>query len=391
MTASSFGWLAHDDGERRRMMEVINLFRERGTLDELGIGTIRDTFADHFFPGTSTIQTRARYFFFIPWMYQQIEEERIPSSRAGRKARELHTHLVASLKKGGVGTSAGLIGIDAGDALQRLPSAIYWYGLGRWGIRSFPGSTDRYHASLDAHYREERAARTSDGGELINLARRNWLPSIPARPQAFLDTTTFDLTATEADFLIERVRRSAPDSLLAACLTPQTTRKSSAKAPWEIGTDTVPQRLRDDIEHARLFSLVMEGAALLYNRLLAEASAAHFAAADTARVDRYGAALAKWAADMAADGRVLAEWNQDDLWGRLLERLVLFMYLVRLVSCCLFLAKPAFILMSFWMIGRQMVIFPCPAGLREYPRSMLKPRLWMAPERSPSSSKSRYR
>ena len=135
----------------------------------------------------------------------------------------------------------------------------------------------------------------------------------------------------------------------------------------------------------------MEGAALLYNRLLAEASAAHFAAADTARVDRYGAALGQWAADMAADGDALAEWDQQDLWGRLMERLVLFMYLVRLVSCCLFLAKPAFILMSFWMIGRQMVIFPCPAGLREYPRSMLKPRLWMAPERSPSSSKSRYR
>lgn len=317
MIASSFGWLAHDDGERRRMMEVINLFRERGTLDELGIGTIRDTFADHFFPGTSTIQTRARYFLFIPWMYQQIEEERVPSSRAGRRARELHTQLVASLKKGGVGTSAGLIGIDAGDALQRLPSAIYWYGLGRWGIRLFPGSTDRYHASLDAHYREERAARTSDGGELINPARRNWLPSIPPRPQTFLDTATFDLTAAEADFLIERIRRSAPDSLLAACLTPQTTRKASAKAPWDIGTDQLPQRLRDDMEHARLFSLVMEGAALLYNRLLAEASAAHFAAADAARVDRYGTALGRWAADMAADSQALGQWDQEDLWSRL--------------------------------------------------------------------------
>ena len=319
MTASSFGWLAHDDGERRRMMEVIDLFRERGTLDELGIGTIRDTFAEHFFPGTSTVQTRARYFLFIPWMYRQIEEERVPSSRAGRRARELHTQLVTSLKKGGVGTNAGLIGIDAGDALQRLPSAIYWYGLGRWGIRLFPGSVDRYHASLDAHYREERAARTSDGGELINPARQNWLPSIPPRPQAFLDTTTFDLTATEADFLIERVRRSAPDSLLAACLTPQTTRKASAKAPWDIGTNQLPQRLLDDLEHARLFSLVMEGAALLYNRMLAEASAAHFVAADTARVDRYGTALGRWAADMAADGTALAAWSHEDLWSRLLE------------------------------------------------------------------------
>ena len=61
MTASTFGWLDHDEGERRRMMEVVNLFREKGTLDELGICTIRDTVAEHFFPGTSTIQSRIEY------------------------------------------------------------------------------------------------------------------------------------------------------------------------------------------------------------------------------------------------------------------------------------------------------------------------------------------
>ena len=71
MTASSFGWLAHDDGERRRMMEVINLFRERGTLDELRHRHDPRHVRGPLLPGTSTIQTRARYFLFIPWMYQQ--------------------------------------------------------------------------------------------------------------------------------------------------------------------------------------------------------------------------------------------------------------------------------------------------------------------------------
>ena len=47
---------------------------EPGTLDELGIGPIRDTIADTLFPGTSTIQTRARYFLFIPWILQKAEE-----------------------------------------------------------------------------------------------------------------------------------------------------------------------------------------------------------------------------------------------------------------------------------------------------------------------------
>ena len=36
-------------------------------LDELGIGLIRDGFSDLFFPGTSTIQTRAKYFFIVPY------------------------------------------------------------------------------------------------------------------------------------------------------------------------------------------------------------------------------------------------------------------------------------------------------------------------------------
>ena len=55
---SAFGWLDHSEQQRRQMLEIVNLFREKGTLDELGIGVIRDGFSDHFFPGTSTLQTR---------------------------------------------------------------------------------------------------------------------------------------------------------------------------------------------------------------------------------------------------------------------------------------------------------------------------------------------
>jgi len=56
----SLTWLDYSEQERRQAMEVIDLFREEETRDELGLGTIRDAFADLLFPGTSTIQTRAR-------------------------------------------------------------------------------------------------------------------------------------------------------------------------------------------------------------------------------------------------------------------------------------------------------------------------------------------
>ncbi|CAN5415544.1 hypothetical protein BH20CHL6_BH20CHL6_08750 [soil metagenome] len=60
------------------MLEVIDHFRDKGTLDELGFGTIRDSFSDHFVPGISTLQTRARYLLFVPWLYQRIERENVP-------------------------------------------------------------------------------------------------------------------------------------------------------------------------------------------------------------------------------------------------------------------------------------------------------------------------
>ncbi|NHB84268.1 hypothetical protein G7085_05605 [Tessaracoccus sp. HDW20] len=48
------------------MREIVELFMDRESRDELGIGVIRDTIADGLFPGTSTLLTRARYLLFIP-------------------------------------------------------------------------------------------------------------------------------------------------------------------------------------------------------------------------------------------------------------------------------------------------------------------------------------
>jgi hypothetical protein len=48
---STLGWLDTDNEQRRKMLEVIDLFKEEGTVDELGIGSIRDALADALFPG----------------------------------------------------------------------------------------------------------------------------------------------------------------------------------------------------------------------------------------------------------------------------------------------------------------------------------------------------
>jgi hypothetical protein len=130
---SAIGWIDFDDAERDRAQRLMDLFREQNSRDELGLGAIRDSIADHLFPGTSTIHTRLRYMLFIPWIFAGLPTHRAPREIAA-KARQDEILLRDALLAGD-STANGVIGKDAGAKLKRLPSSIYWSGLESWGIR----------------------------------------------------------------------------------------------------------------------------------------------------------------------------------------------------------------------------------------------------------------
>ncbi|WP_287346064.1 DUF6361 family protein [Mesorhizobium sp.] len=165
---SSLAWIDFDEAERQRAQRIMALFQERETRDELGLGGIRDSIADHLFPGTSTIQTRLRYMLFI---------------------------LANALKAGG--ESNGIIGRDAGADLQRLPSSVYWAGLGTWGIRLFPGSTDNLFSSMRHLQRSRPRVRESEDAASEARALQIWTPSLPPRPKDILEAVRFRLTPDE--------------------------------------------------------------------------------------------------------------------------------------------------------------------------------------------------
>jgi len=54
---------------------------------------------------------------------------------------------------------AGVFGRQAGGDLKRLPSMVYWAGLGAWGIRRFDLSQDDYHRSIGQIYRAATIAQ----------------------------------------------------------------------------------------------------------------------------------------------------------------------------------------------------------------------------------------
>ena len=84
---SAFVWLDYSERERRKMLDVVDLFREHDTRDELGVGSVRDAFADMLFPGTSTIMTRARHCLLVAWTYQRLERLQVRSAEVAARAR----------------------------------------------------------------------------------------------------------------------------------------------------------------------------------------------------------------------------------------------------------------------------------------------------------------
>ena len=78
---SHFGWVDFAEDDRQRMLDVVRLFQEQETRDELGEGTIRNAFSDYPLPGTSTIQTRARYMLLVPWIYKRLGAKVCPGPR----------------------------------------------------------------------------------------------------------------------------------------------------------------------------------------------------------------------------------------------------------------------------------------------------------------------
>jgi hypothetical protein len=303
---SSFTWLDYSEHERRKMLDVIDLFGEKTTRDELGIGGMRDAFADLLFPGTTTIQTVAKYFLFVPWMYMDLERKQVPSSKVAERARKFEIDLAKTL-----GDADGVIGKRAKDSLKRLPSSVYWQGLMAWGIRVYPKSQSEYHKSLDLHYARlkgrDATATEFDGEGVHGSSLATWHPSIVQPPVDFPGVATMELTLEEASYLRERIMTNCADSLLAHLLKKNVDVRGVPFA-WDLETP-LPEALSNPLGHARNFSEVMHGAQLLYNLILAEQSN------NDDRQGEYRERMNDWWVIIAQGNERFADWNLKQFWA----------------------------------------------------------------------------
>ena len=268
---SLLAWIDHDTKARERTLRILSLFQEKESRDELGLGSVRDSFADQLFPGTSTIQTRLRYMLFVPWIYQGLEDKRVPLGSFATQAEKIERILIEPLRHSE--DNQGTIGGRSGKGVLRLPASVYWAGLGTWGIRITPHSQGEYHRQIGEIYRRRNALvvlekDASARGDDIDADQRfhalSWHPRLPKIPKNFPDKMNFALSGKEAEFIQHQLQANCPNSLLSFLALH--CEAENVDAPWEhpdYGSFTYEQK--ELLTHARLYSQVMHGAALAYN------------------------------------------------------------------------------------------------------------------------------
>ena len=222
------GWIDFSKEDRQKALDVINLLSEQGAVDELGIGIVRDAFANYFFPGTSTIQTRAKYFLIVPYILRDAVD-----GRYGKDVNRILRAIDTEEKECGIKLlesnpkAEGVIGtrVLPKGWVARKPSDIYWNGIRTYGIFCDYGLSIPEYVSLAVKLNtqkssaklgnrndeaEENEKDDSDAGDIMNVSFWN----LPIYHDNWRDNLTIELTNEEAFYLDKQLQKGAKGTLL---------------------------------------------------------------------------------------------------------------------------------------------------------------------------------
>lgn len=286
---ASIGWIDFSTNDRNRVGSVLDLLRPEGMFDELGLGTIRDALANQMFPGISTIQTRAKYFFIIPYIlydYQKIKpthrKGKTPSKYLEEREYEIMWKLgdyyrtIAEDSK--TRESFGVIGITKfkPQKIVRRPSAIYWNGLYTYrfidtqGLSAESFLQQSVNPNIDTLLSSVQQNDDFSGDDADAEYENTFHIKVPPR-LTWNENLTLDLHKEEAEFFRDRIIAVTKNKLITELLQNnmlwETFIKSNnfiqfAKIAIEL---PISGNLKTIITLAHDFSELMYGAHLAYN------------------------------------------------------------------------------------------------------------------------------
>lgn len=222
------GWIDFSKSERSKILSVLDLLGEKGVLDELGISPIRDGYSNLFFPGTSTIHTRAKYFFIVPYAFRDLEFNnqydyfKLKKTFNNTEEKCAHIFLDNNPDENGV---IGKRSIQGGGWVSRTPASIYWAGLRKYGIFKGKMSIDQYikfiaiqkqntSGAVNLGNRSDETHDDKNAGDVQKVHLFN----IPTYKQDWIENLDMNLTFEEGQFLKNQIIESCPDSLMAYVL-----------------------------------------------------------------------------------------------------------------------------------------------------------------------------
>lgn len=276
------GWVDFSKEQRNKVLSVLRLLSEPGAVDELGIGIIRDGFANILFPGTSTIQTRAKYFFIIPYIMLELERQKAIKPHEfltllGKK----ETDLIDILDKDDV---KGVIGVSAREDLKRKPSSIYWNALKTYGffanenltiseyIKVFCSARDSKNKIKNGGNNKQSGEETVDDLDYVSGAINLWRVPFPA--QNWREKLTIDLTVDEAVYLKQKLTTmlNTKDSLLALILSKNRVDFCKYTTFDDLKTfiPIMPDKMKNDYIMAKDFAQFIYGAQIRYNYIFSK-------------------------------------------------------------------------------------------------------------------------
>ena len=259
-----FGWIDFSPEHRKKLETVLDLFQDKQVLDELGIGPVRDAFSNTMFPGTTTIQTRAKYFLLVPWIMQEVERDTRKVQDYRKSLHELEYQLIDILCKGE--DLDGIIGRYSRRTLKRKPSSIYWNGMKAYGIINWPGSMESYLQYMRRHRLFATPSYASPEEKEEEEAPAYLWASVPRPPEGWKEHLSIHLTFEEAQFLKRQIIQKQRGSLWATILADDKYEVLDYPSIEPLAEDlTLPEGQRHLVQLAVQFNQLMKGALILYN------------------------------------------------------------------------------------------------------------------------------
>ena len=276
------GWLDYSITDQNKALAVLDKLHEKNAVDELGIASIRDGYADYFFPGTSTIQTHAKYFLIVPYILKDLEnynQKKYPLEVLLRRYEKQCAEILVKNSN----NATGIIGSDSlnnNEWIKRLPSSIYWAGLKQYGIfleknysiHNYLMEVDK-ERKLRLQRKENHYAKDDESKDdyITNTLNMRFIDMpLYKRIGQWREDISINLTRDEALFLKEKIIKNNEGTMLATVLKDNLIEFCNFKSFYDIETiiDRFPKDVQSNYYDALKFSKFMHFIYAVYNEII---------------------------------------------------------------------------------------------------------------------------